>query len=255
MTIGFAGAGNMAAALARGLAAHADPGPMLFSDSGSGRAEALAEELGGTRTQDLAELAAESDVILLAVKPKALTEVAGRLEGFSGPVVSVLGATTVADLQAALPQADVLRTMPNVAVEIGRGVICHAPATSPEPFSEILGQLARTARVIEVAEEQLDAATAVMGCAPAYLARACESLIAAGSEAGLDPELSAELVQLAAAGAGDLLLRYDPATLQRAIASPGGSTEAGLEAFAEHRGPEAFAAAVTASLERMAGTR
>jgi pyrroline-5-carboxylate reductase len=94
-----------------------------------------------------------------------------------------------------------------------------------------------------------------MGCTPAYLALACEAIVAAGAEAGLDPALSDRLVKLTAAGTGELLLRYDADALQRMVASPGGSTEAGLEALAEHGVPEAFAAAVVASRERMAGTR
>ncbi|MGB6424284.1 MAG: pyrroline-5-carboxylate reductase dimerization domain-containing protein, partial [Solirubrobacterales bacterium] len=68
-------------------------------------------------------------------------------------------------------------------------------------------------------------------------------------------ELSNRLVGLTAAGTGELLLTHDPRALQEAIASPGGSTEAGLEALAEHGAREAFTAAVEASLERMAGKR
>ena len=77
----------------------------------------------------------------------------------------------------------------------------------------------------------IDAATAVMGCAPAYLARAVEALIEAGVRAGLDPDLSDMLVREAAAGTGEHLLSREPREMQVAIASPGGSTEAGLEAL------------------------
>lgn len=253
MRIGFAGSGNITAAIARGLAAHADPGPMLFSDSGSGRAAELADELGARAVGSLRELASDSDAIVLAVKPKALAAVGAELSGYEGPVISVLGATTSAELQSALPAADVLRTMPNVAVEVARGVICHAPIADRAPFEPILEQLGQTAELVELPEEQIDAATAVMGCAPAYLARACQALAAAGERAGLGAATSNRLVGLGAAGAGELLLTHDPEDLQRAIASPGGSTEAGLEALARERGPEAFEAAVVASLERMAG--
>ena len=253
MKVGFAGSGNMAAALARGLAA-AERGPelMLFSDGGSGRAQALADELGGEARAELGELARDSDLIFLAVKPKALAGVAPEL-GEAKAVVSVLGATSVQTLEEAFPGIPVLRAMPNVAVELGKGVTCHTPA--PPELAEAVELLALFGRVVEMPEEQLDAATAVMGCAPAYIALAAGAISAAGERAGLERELSRSLVADATEGMGALLHRYDSEALQAAIASPGGSTEAGLEELASHGAADAFAAAVEASLERMAGTR
>lgn len=257
MKVGFAGSGNMAAAIARGWATQGGPVAMLFTDAGSGRARALAEETGGARVDSLADLGRSSDMLVLAVKPAALERVSAELDGFDGPVVSVLGATPLSSLRAALPDAQVLRTMPNVAVEVGHGVICHAPVAAREapalaPALDLLGTLGT---LYELPEDLLDAATAVMGCSPAYLALACEALAAAGSEAGLDPELAGELLARSVAGTGELLLRHEPATIQRAVASPGGSTEAGLEALAAHGAPTAFKAAVIASLERMGAER
>ncbi len=247
----------MAAAMARGWAgAEHGPEAMAFADSGSGRAAKLAAEVGGTRAESLADLARLSDLVVLAVKPAALAAVAPELDGRVDGAISVLGVTTVADLRAAMPRTPVLRTMPNIFVGDRRGVIVHTPA-GPEDRAlhaglELLGELGI---VIKAEERDLDAVTAVAGCSGAYFARAAEALIDAGVEAGLDPALAARIVSETAAGAGESLRERDPASIQRAIASPGGSTEAGLEALEEAGGPAAFAAAVTASLERMAGTR
>ncbi|MCL4288356.1 MAG: pyrroline-5-carboxylate reductase, partial [Thermoleophilia bacterium] len=148
--------------------------------------------------------------------------------------------------------------MPNLAVEVGRGVICHAPLEEGDRagvLGEALALLGSLGVVFEVVEEELDPATAVMGCAPAYIALAVEALIDAGVDAGLDPELSSRLVSEAAAGVGHHLLTHEPGPMQDAIASPGGSTEAGLAALAEHDVRAAFRAAVNASLERMAEAR
>jgi pyrroline-5-carboxylate reductase len=256
MVLGFCGSGNMAAAMARGWTA-ADGGPedMLFADSGSGRAAALAEEVGGEAVS-LEGLAERADLVVLAVKPKALDDVAPALAGSIDGVISVLGATSTDRLRRALGSTPVLRTMPNLAVEIGRGVICHTPL---EGDAEILADAVRLLALIgttfEVPEDRLDAATAVMGCSPAYLALVCEALIAAGVDAGLDPELSDRLVRESAAGLGEHQIDRAPADLQHAIASPGGSTEAGLDSLRSNDVPDAFRAAVAASLERMAGTR
>ena len=255
MNLGFAGSGNMAAAIARGLARSSrSPELMLFVDSGSGRASQLADEVGGEAVGSLDELAQRSDVVVLAVKPAALDEAAGPLAGRVDGVVSVLGATPVARLHEAFGETPVLRTMPNLAVEVGHGVICHT-AVDPGDAAlvEALEMLGSVARLVVLDEEHLDAATAVMGCAPAYLALASEALIEAGIEAGLPAEVSDQLVRDAAAGLGKHQLERDPADLQRAIASPGGSTEAGLEALRAAGAPAAFRGAVVASLDRMSG--
>lgn len=254
MVVGFAGSGNMAAAMARGWADDERISTMLFADAGSGRAEVLASELGGEHCDDLAELAKRSELVVLAVKPAALSSAGPPLRGT--PVVSLLGATPLAKLRAAIPDTPVLRVMPNVAVEVGEGVICHAPIEAGEGrLGVALGLLEHLGTLIEVDETHLDAATAVMGCSGAYFARACEALIEAGIDAGLDPARCERMVTETAAGIGKILRIHDPASVQVAIASPGGSTEAGLEAFEAAGGPNAFEAAVTASLERMEGKR
>ncbi len=235
----------MAAAMARGWAG--DFEGMLFSDSGSGRARALAEELGGEAVGN-AELAARSDFVVLAVKPAKLAEVAPDLAA-AKRVVSVLAAVPVAKLRDALPGAEVLRVMPNVAVEVGHGVLC----VSGEADAAVRERLARLGRIVELPDDRFDEATAVMGCSPAYFALVVQVLAEAGAAEGLDPDLARELVVETAAGTAELLRSHDPAALQRAVASPGGSTEAGLQALDANGAGAAFEAAVRASLERMRG--
>jgi pyrroline-5-carboxylate reductase len=246
MIIGFCGAGNMAAAMARGWAGAVEG--LLFTDSGSGRAARLAAEVGGEAVASNAELASRSDVVVLAVKPAALEAAAAEL-GDAGVVVSLLGATPVDRLREAFPGAEVVRVMPNVAAEVRRGVLCVGGDAQPA-VRDLLAQLGR---VFELPDAQFDAATAVMGCSPAYLALAVEALADAGAEAGLDPGLARELVVETAAGTAELIEQRDPAEVRRAVASPGGSTEAGLEALEAGGARQAFAAAVRASLDRMAG--
>lgn len=235
----------MAAAIARGWAGEGET--MLFSDSGSGRAGALAEELGG-ETATNAEIAERADLVVVAVKPAKLDEVAPEL-GAAKEVVSILAAVPLGRLQETLPQARVLRVMPNVGVEVRAGVLCvcgEASAQTREKL-ELLGH------VVELPDEDFDEATAVMGCAPAYLALAVEALADAGAAAGLDAELARELVVETTAGTAELLRVRHPADVRRAVASPGGSTEAGLEALDREGARAAFEAAVEASLERMRG--
>jgi pyrroline-5-carboxylate reductase len=257
MVIGFCGSGNMAGAMARGWAGEADR--MLFTDSGSGRAAELAEEVGGEAVSSNGELAESADVVMLAVKPAKLEEAAGELAG-AKTVVSLLGATALERVAAAFPAAEVVRVMPNVAVEVRRGVLCVArdvPAIN-HPYggsitgtSELWRLFELLGHVVELPDEQFDAATAVVGCAPAYLALAVEAIADAGAGEGLGAELARELVVETAVGTAELLRLRHPADVRMAVASPGGSTEAGLEALDREGARGAFEAAVRASLERM----
>ncbi|HEU4737311.1 MAG TPA: pyrroline-5-carboxylate reductase [Solirubrobacterales bacterium] len=246
MIIGFCGSGSMAAAMARGL--HGAVEAMLFSDSGSGRAAELAAELGGEAVGSNQELGERADVVVLAVKPARLDEAAAGL-GSAKVVVSLLGATSLERVRTAFPAAEVVRVMPNVGVEVGRGVLCLAG--TPDPALRAL--LEGLGHLVELPDAQFDVATAIMGCAPAYLALAVEAIADAGAADGLDEALARELVVETTAGTAELLRRHHPADVRRAVASPGGSTEAGLEALDREGAREAFAAAVRASLERMRG--
>jgi pyrroline-5-carboxylate reductase len=256
MKIGFAGAGNMAGALARGWA-RAEHGPeaMLFCDAGSGRAAKLAEETGGEAVETLAELALGSDAVVLAVKPAALERAAEGLGGAVDAVASVLGATSVARLREVFPDAAVVRLMPTITTEVGSGVICHAPLDpgDGEIAARLLNLFGELSHLVEVPDALMDAATAAMGCSPAYLAVVVQTLAEAGADEGLGPEQAYELVLETFAGTVELLRQYDPITVRQSVASPGGSTEAGLEALADAGVADGFRAAFAASLERMRG--
>jgi pyrroline-5-carboxylate reductase len=252
MKLGFAGAGSMAGAMARGWAAGpGGPDAMLFCDVAAERAEALAQHVGSETRASLRELADESDVLVLAVKPPALAAVADELGGAAPAILSVLAVTPVARIAQAFPGVPILRVMPNQPVEVRRGVLCHAPAheMSDELRDELLALLTALGDVVEVDEGQIDAAMAIMSSSPAYIALVAEALTRGGEREGLEPALAGELVAGALAGTAELLRRRDPAAIRDAVASPGGATEAGLTKL-EGVVEEAFLNAVNASLER-----
>jgi pyrroline-5-carboxylate reductase len=236
----------MAAAFARGWAGQWDR--MLFSDADADKARKLAQELGGEAVESNEELADRADVVVLAVKPGALQEAAGELAG-ARSVVSILGATSLAKVEAAFPDAQVGRVMPNVAVEVGAGALCVAGGFDPE----VREKLSLLGSVIELPDSQFDLATALMACSPAYFALVAEALVEAGVNVGLEGELAERMVIEAAAGTGSLMRARRPADVRVSVTSPGGSTEAGLEALEREGAREAFEAAVRASLERMRG--
>ena len=243
----------MATAIARGWASsEGGPEAMLFSDAGSGRAARLAAETGGEAVDSLRDLARGSDAVVLAMKPGALETAAEMLEGEAKAIVSVLGATSVARLRELFPDVPVVRTMPMVAVELQSGVVCHAPLDGTAG-ARLLDLFDEIGHLVEVRDEVMDVATALMACTPAYLAVVVQNLAEAGAEEGIDEEQAYDLVLDSFAGTIDVLRRYDPIEVRRTVASPGGSTEAGLEALADAGATDAFREAVAASLRRMRG--
>jgi pyrroline-5-carboxylate reductase len=225
---------------------------MLFCDLDTERARSLAGGVGGEVRDSLALLRDESDVLLLAVKPAALADVAAELEGRAPALLSVMAATTVAELEAAFPGVPALRVMPNQPAEVGRGVLCYVPPDEMDDdlSNELIALLGALGTAVAVPEDRIDAAMAVMSCAPAYVALFAEALAAGGERNGLDPALSLELVAGTLEGTAELLRERDPEAIRRAVAPPGGATEAGLEALRANGFEAAVAAAVEASLKR-----
>jgi pyrroline-5-carboxylate reductase len=243
----------MAAAMARGWArGEGGPQAMLFCDLDADRADAVAQEVGGETRAALRELADDSDVVLLAVKPAGIDAVAEELDGKAPALISVLAATPTAKLAEAFPGVPVLRVMPNQPVQVRRGILCYPPPVAmPEELQgRLLGLLEPLGTLVPLDERLIDAATAIMSCSPAYIALVAEALARGGEKEGLKREVAGGLVAGALAGTAELLLERDPATIRDAVAPPGGATEAGL-AHLEGVVEDAFVKAVDASLERI----
>jgi pyrroline-5-carboxylate reductase len=230
MKVGMIGAGNMARAMARGWG-----DPVLCSDSGSGRARELAEELGGEALDSNAEVADRADLVILAHKPAQLATVAAEIRDRAAVVASVIGGASIAALAEAFPGTPVFRLMPNTPVELRRGVTCYAaaPEVDAELESELVSLFERLGLVVRLPEYLIEAASAVMGVGPAYQALVAEAQVDAAVRHGLPVRLAAELVVATMAGTAALLAarEYDTLTVRREVASPGGSTARGLKAL------------------------
>ncbi len=248
MQVGFIGAGNMARALAQGWG-----DPVLVSDGGSGRAKQLADELGG-EALDSRGVAERADLVVLCHKPAQLEAVAAEIRDVVKAVASVLGGTPIGKLQGAYPGKPVFRLMPNTPVEVGRGVICYAPADGIDPELEdrVLAKFERLGTVERMSEGVFEAATAVSGVGPAYLALLAEAQIDAAVRHGLPPALADRITAETMAGTAELLAQrgYDTRTVRREVTSPGGSTARGLAALERAGVRAAFQDAIDAVLGR-----
>lgn len=227
----------MARALARGWG-----DPVICSDSGSGRARALVNELGGEAAATNLEVAQRADLVVLAHKPYQLGEVAREIRGHVKAIASVLGGTTLTRLRDAYPNTPVYLLMPNTPVEVRRGVIMYAEpapppsgavAGDPQLEAEVLELFARLGSVIRVPERLLGTAGAVMSVGPAYQALLVEAQVDAGVRRGLGAELASRLVLETITGTAALIAERSGDTLavRREVTSPGGSTARGLAAL------------------------
>jgi pyrroline-5-carboxylate reductase len=247
--IGLVGSGNMARALALGWGE-----PVLCTDVVAERAEALARETGGEALAGNGELADRADLIVLAHKPAQLGEVAEQVGGRAKAVVSILGATPLADLKAAYGDTPVVRIMPSVPVEVGDGVSCHARDPDADQALErrALELFGRVGPVVTLDEGQIDAAMGLMSCAPAYWALVVEAQVDAGIRAGVPGDVAAQLVVGTMAGTAKLIAARENDTLRvkRQVMSPGGSTARGLAALEAGGVRRAFDDAMRAVVDR-----
>jgi pyrroline-5-carboxylate reductase len=227
MRLGFIGAGNMATALARGLRE-----PIAVSDVDRSRAEALADEVGGEAMPDNVALSDAVDVIVLCHKPVQLAGVAAEIGDRAKAVVSILGGVPLATVEDAYPDRPVYRLMPSIPVEVGEGVVIYAPGrlAAQGPEGELRGLLDRLGTVVELPEKLIDAATAVMSCAPAFLALVVEALADAGVKQGLQSDVAAHMAVETMAGTATVLRAggNDTRSLRTRVTSPGGMTARGL---------------------------
>jgi pyrroline-5-carboxylate reductase len=249
MQIGLIGSGNMARALARGWGE-----PVLCSDSGSGSAQALADELGGERVASNRELAERADVVVLCHKPYQLEAVAKEIAGAAKVVASVLGGVDTRTLQAHYKGAQVLSVMPNTPVEIRQGVVVYGvpdhrlEAIDSAVEAQVLELFARLGKVVTVPERLMGAATAISGVGPAYQALLAEAQVDAAVRKGLGAQLASELVTATMSGSAALIEAkgYDTLAVRREVTSPGGSTARGLDALERANVREAFQDAIEA---------
>ena len=220
----------MARALARGWG-----DPVLCSDSGSGRARALADELGGEALDSNREVARRADLIVLCHKPAQLELVATEIGAEARAVASVLGGTSIDALQQAYPERPVFRLMPNTPVEVRQGVICYAPAPEvpKDVEAQVIALFDRLGSVVTLPESRMDAATAISGVGPAYQALLAEAQVDAAVRYGLPARIAGRLVAETMAGSAALLRHrdYDTLAVRREVTSPGGSTARGLAAL------------------------
>lgn len=240
--IAFIGGGNMARSLVGGLIADGVPATRLeVAEPDAARRAALEQEFGVGVTADNAAAARSADVIVLAVKPQVMAGVARALAATLAqkPVlaISIAAGIRSADLARWLGgAAPVVRAMPNTPALLGCGatVLCAGPGARARHREQAEAILRAVGSVSWVEDEKhMDAVTALSGSGPAYFFLLAEALADGATELGMARDLARLLAVETALGAARMAIESDAdvAELRRRVTSPGGTTEAAIEAL------------------------
>ena len=239
MKVSFIGTGNMGSALASAAAKKKDVTVLLY-DVDQARAEALAEKLGGSAIGLQDTLAA--DFLFLGVKPQVLPLLAKDLKPLldaasSRPVLVTMAAGKSIDtVQGLLGKYPMIRIMPNTPVAVGEGVLLYCTRDLPEGCEEAFVSLMSEAGMVSpLAEEKIDAASALTGCGPAFVYLFLEALADGAVSCGLPRDLATKYAAATLRGAATLALTSGkcPGELKDAVCSPGGTTIEGVRTLEE----------------------
>ncbi len=258
--LGFLGAGQMARALAAGFvrAGLVEAASVVAYDPDASAAEQFARELGGARCLDSnAQVVQAADVVFLAVKPSQVGPVAEQLDGRLPEdrlLVSIAAGIGLSSLTQRFGTERVIRVMPNTPCLIGQGAAAYARGRGATDDDRLLVDRLMNSVGIAMAVDEglLDAVTGLSGSGPAFVFTVIEALADGGVRMGLPRNVAMALAAQTVRGAAQMVLdeNVHPAELRDRVASPGGTTIAGIEAIEHHGMRAALMAAVRAAADR-----
>jgi pyrroline-5-carboxylate reductase len=261
MKISFIGGGNMATALLAGLVGKLAAGPEIHVvDPNSDALQRLNGKYGVSVAGDINERVAASEVVVLAVKPQQMRDVAEALRAQlaeSRPLVlSIAAGIRSADLSRWLGgYGAIVRTMPNTPALIGQGITgMVATAGVSEGQKQVADQIMRAVgKTVWLDDESLlDPVTAVSGSGPAYVFFFLEAMQQAAQELGLTAEQGKQLALATFTGAAQLAAQSDEPVevLRQRVTSKGGTTYAAITSMEQSGVKQAIVEAIKAASAR-----
>ncbi|WP_083912376.1 pyrroline-5-carboxylate reductase [Natronolimnohabitans innermongolicus] len=242
------GCGNMGGAFLKGLS-ETEQYTLTACDLDPEAREAVAPYCAET-TADI-DVAADADVVVVAVKPKVIRTVLEDLELSTDQTLLSIVAGVPTDLIEPYTDARVVRVMPNLAAETGN---MAAAVTADTVTDEVRAILEAVGEYVEIDESQMDVATAVNGSGPAFVFYLIQAMKDAGVEGGLEEEQATVLAAQTFKGASETVLRSEKSIdeLIDAVCSPNGTTIEGMDVLWDSTADDAVADAVRAAERRSA---
>ncbi len=241
LRIGFLGAGKMATALARGWlqAGLVTPTAVSASDPVPQARAAFTKETGLAAVDDNRQVAKLHKVLVLAVKPQNMPALLADIRPAVTAehlVISIAAGVTLGQLADGLGAGRrLVRVMPNTPCLVAASASGYAAAASAtgadlQLVDRLLGSVGKA---FALPEKLLDAVTGLSGSGPAYVFVLIEALSDGGVRMGLPRDVATQLAAQTVFGSAKMLLEtgQHPAALKDQVASPGGTTIAGLHAL------------------------
>jgi len=261
--IAFIGAGQMARALARGIVAAqlVRPDQISASDPSAEAREQFSAAVPGARVSaDSGQVASQADVVFLSVKPAHMPQVLADLRtkvSANHLVISIAAGIRVRTIAEGLSRnGRLVRVMPNTPCLVGQSAsgYCLGPGTTPADAELVERLLGSVGRAFAVEEKLLDAVTGLSGSGPAFVYIMIEALSDGGVRMGLPRATATALAAQTVKGAAEMVLSTGdhPAVLKDRVASPGGTTIAGLQVLEAGGVRAALIGAVEAAARRSA---
>jgi pyrroline-5-carboxylate reductase len=261
MKITFIGGGNMASALIAGLAGQLTAGANIHVvDPNAEQLARLADSYGVSTAQQVGDAVGQSDVIVLAVKPQQMREVAAALLPMLANarplLLSIAAGIRGVDLARWLGgYGAIVRTMPNTPALIGQGItgmvaMAGVSAEQKSVADDIMKAVGATVWLDD--ETLIDPVTAVSGSGPAYVFYFIEAMQQAAQELGLSAEQGKQLALATFVGAAQLAARSpeEVSVLRQRVTSKGGTTYAALTSMDQAGVKQAIVDAVKAASRR-----
>lgn len=257
--IGFIGTGKMGEALIKGIlhSGLVSPESIFASDVDPARLQTLETEYGIIASKDNCAAVAESDVLIIAVKPQTVPAVLKEIKNCikNQLIISIAAGVTIETFENSLPGGTkVLRVMPNIAATVGESASAVSPGTaiSREDVAVATAILNAIGRTVILPEHLMDAVTGLSGSGPAYIFMIIEALADGGVHEGLDRNTAKILAAQTVIGAAKMVLedRCHLGELKDMVTSPGGTTIRGLRVLEERGMRIAMMDAVIAASER-----
>ncbi len=234
--VGVIGAGKIGGSLLVQLA-ESGSFELSVSDVHPEYLDLYTRKYGIRSTSSNTELVENSDIIVVAVKPwdveAVLEEVAPALEGTDKAVASVAAGVTISTISEKLPPGTAaLRVMPNVCASVGLGsAVVTANEAGRSALPAIMEIFGHVGDVMELPERLFDAATALHGSGPAYVALFADALIQAGVREGIPRDVARRLVVETIGGTAVLLKDRSAHQVRDEVMTPGGTTAAAFVAM------------------------
>lgn len=234
MKLGFLGAGKMAeGVLTASLKAGVLPEDVVMAEKSPSRANEMAAKYGVKTTSGCRNAVIDADIVFLAVRPgdvKAVAdEIAGAFDGCEKTILaSIVAGKSIATLKSLFGEKiRIVRVMPNLALRCGEG----ASACCGDGAAEIVKILSQAGKAIELEERHFDAVTALSGSGPAFFAYMLQSMAEGGEKLGIPSDASLALAMQTMFGTAKFLREnpdIDVSSFIKAVATPGGTTAAGM---------------------------